>query len=214
MKRNDGFAPIGSYAAIGDGRTVALLAADGSVDFMSLPSLHAPTTFAALLDPERGGRFTLAPTRDFDVARRYVGRTNVLETTYRTGGGVVRVTEALTLQDGGLLPWVELARRIEGVEGSVPLEWRLEPRFDWGRERPRIVGRGDLLITAEGAGLHLSVHSWDAGQIEPEEEALAGSFELAAGERALLVLVAAHEQPLHAPSRDHVEARLDATCRV
>ena len=213
MKRNDGFAPIGSYAAIGDGRTVALLAADGSVDFMSLPSLHAPTTFAALLDPERGGRFTLAPTGEFDVARRYVGRTNVLETTYRTGGGVVRATEALTLQDGGLLPWVELARRIEGVEGSVRLEWRLEPRFDWGREPPRIVGRGDL-ITAEGAGLQLAVHSWDAGQIEPEEEALAGSFELAAGERALLVLVAAHEQPLHAPSRDHVEARLDATCRV
>jgi len=214
MKRNDGFAPIGSYAAIGDGRTIALVAADGSVDFMSLPSLHAPTTFAALLDPERGGRFTLAPTGEFDVARRYVGRTNVLETTYRTGGGVVRATEALTLQDGGPLPWVELARRIEGVEGSVRLEWRLEPRFDWGREPPRIVRRGDLLITAEGAGLHLSVHSWDAGQIEPEEDALAGSFELAAGERALLVLVAAHEQPLHAPSRDHVEARLDATCRV
>jgi GH15 family glucan-1,4-alpha-glucosidase len=210
MKRNDGFAPIGSYAAIGDGRTIALVAADGSVDFMSLPSLHAPTTFAALLDPERGGRFTLAPTGEFDVARRYVGRTNVLETTYRTGGGVVRATEALTLQDGGPLPWVELARRIEGVEGSV----RLEPRFDWGREPPRIVRRGDLLITAEGAGLHLSVHSWDAGQIEPEEDALAGSFEVAAGERALLVLVAAHEQPLHAPSRDHVEARLDATCRV
>jgi len=213
MKRNDGFAPIASYAAIGDGRTVALVAANGSVDFMSLPSLHAPTTFAAMLDPERGGRFTLAPIGEFDAARRYVGRTNVLETTYRTGDGVVRVTEALTLQDGGLLPWVELARRIEGVHGSVRLEWRLEPRFDWGREQPRIVRRGDLL-TAEGAGLQLAVHSWDAGEVEPEEVALAGSFELAAGERAMLALVAAHEQPLHAPSRDHVEARLDATCRV
>jgi len=213
MKRENGFAPIGSYAAIGDGRTVALVAADGSVDFMSLPSLHAPTTFAALLDPERGGRFTLAPTGEFDVARRYVGRTNVLETTYRTGDGVVRVTEALTLQDGGLLPWVELARRIEGVEGSVRLEWRLEPRFDWGREPPRIVRRGDHLV-AEGAGLQLAVHCWGAGVAEPEEDALAGSFELAAGEQAVLALVAAHEQPLHAPSRDHVEARLDATCRV
>ncbi len=213
MKRENGFAPIGSYAAIGDGRTVALVAADGSVDFMSLPSLHAPTTFAALLDPERGGRFTLAPTGEFDVARRYVGRTNVLETTYRTGDGVVRVTEALTLQDGGLLPWVELARRIEGVEGSVRLEWRLEPRFDWGGELPRIVRRGDHLV-AEGAGLQLAVHSRGAGVVEPEEDALAGSFELAAGEQAVLALVAAHEQPLHAPSRDHVEARLDATCRV
>ena len=213
MKRKDGFAPIGSYAAIGDGRTVALVAADGSVDFLSLPTLHSPTTFGALLDPEQGGRFTLAPRGEYEAARRYVRRTNVLETTYRTGDGVVRVTEALTLQDGGLLPWVELARRIEGVEGSVPMEWRLEPRFDWGREAPRIERSGDLLLAA-GAGIQLAVHSWDAGEVEAEEEALGGSFAISAGERALLALVAAHEQPLHAPSREHVEARLDAATRV
>ena len=213
MKRRDGFALISSYAAIGDGRTVALIAADGSIDFLSLPSLDAPTTFAAMLDPERGGRFTLAPAGDFEVSRRYAGRTNVLETTYRTADGVVRVTEALTLQDGGLLPWVELARRIEGMEGSVPLEWRLEPRFDWGREPPRIVRRGERFV-AEGAGLQLGIHAWDAGEVEPEDDALRGSFEIAAGERAMLALVAAYEQPLHAPSRDHVEARLDATRRV
>jgi GH15 family glucan-1,4-alpha-glucosidase len=213
MKRKSGFAPIGSYAAIGDGRTVALVAADGSVDFLSLPSLHSPTTFGALLDPEKGGRFILAPSVEFEAARRYLGRTNVLETTYRTADGVVRVTEALTLQDGGLLPWVELARRIEGVEGSVPMEWRVEPRFDWGREAPQIERSGDLLV-ASGAGIQLTVPSWGAGEVEAEKKALSGSFAIAAGERAMLALVAAHEQPLHAPARDHVEARLDAATRV
>ena len=213
MKRRDGFAPIGSYAALGDGRTVALVAVDGSVDFMSLPSLHSPTTFAAILDPDRGGRFTLAPVGEYEAARRYLGRTNVLETTYRTGDGVARVTEALTLQDGGLLPWVELARRIEGIEGSVRLEWRVEPRFDWGREAPRIARHGGRLV-AEGAGVQLAVHSWEAGEVEPEEDALAGSFEIASGASALLALAAANGQPLHTPSRDHVEARLDATRRV
>ncbi|HZT93674.1 MAG TPA: glycoside hydrolase family 15 protein [Gaiellaceae bacterium] len=213
MKRKDGFAPIGAYAAIGDGRTVALVAADGSIDFMSLPNLHSPTTFAAILDPEQGGRFVLAPKGKYEASRRYVPRTNVLETTYRNGDGAVRLTEALTLQDGGLLPWVEVARSIEGLEGSLQLEWRLEPRFDWGRESPQIVRRGDLLV-AEGANLQLAVHSWDAGDVEATEDALAGSFELAAGETALLALVAAFEQPLHAPSRDHVEARLEAASRV
>jgi GH15 family glucan-1,4-alpha-glucosidase len=180
---------------------------------MSLPNLHSPTTFAAMLDPEKGGRFVLAPEGEFEVARRYLGRTNVLETTYRTGDGVVRVTEALTLQDGGLLPWIELARRIEGIEGSVPLRWRLEPRFDWGRREPRIVRRGDLLL-ADGGDVQVTVCSWDAGEVRAEDGALAGSFELAAGKRAMLALVSAFGQPLHAPSRDHVEARLDATRRV
>ncbi|HKC76976.1 MAG TPA: glycoside hydrolase family 15 protein, partial [Gaiellaceae bacterium] len=198
---------------MGDGRTVALVAADGSVDFMSLPSIHAPTTFVALLDPEKGGRFTLAPAAEFEATRRYLGRTNVLETTFRTAYGAARVTEALTLQDGGLLPWVELARRIEGIEGSVPFEWRVEPRFDWGRKEPQIVRRGDLFL-AEGADVQLAPISWDAGEVRAEDEALAGSFEIAAGGRALLALVAAHKEPLHVPSRDHVEARLDATQRV
>jgi len=187
--------------------------ANGSVDFMSLPSLHAPTTFAALLDPGRGGYFTLAPVGEFEAARRYLGRTNVLETTYRTGDGVVRVTEALTLQDGGLLPWVELARRIEGVEGSVRLEWRMEPRFDWGRKLPQIERHGDVLV-ASGDELQLAIRSWDAGEVEAQEDALTGSFEIASDERALLALIAAHGQPLHTPSREHVEARLDSTCRV
>lgn len=213
MKRKDGFAPIDAYAAIGDGRTVALVAADGSVDFMSLPTLHAPTTFAALLDPKSGGRFTLAPKAEFEASRRYVGRTNVLETTYRTGDGVVRVTEALTLQDGGLLPWVEHARRIEGLGGKVELEWRVEPRFDWGREPPRILRRNGVLF-ASGRDVQVAVHSWDAGVITAEDAALAGSFEIEAGGAALLALVASHKDPLHRPSRDHVDARLDATVRV
>ncbi|HJQ73798.1 MAG TPA: trehalase-like domain-containing protein, partial [Gaiellaceae bacterium] len=95
MERVDGFAPIGAYGAIGDGRTVALVALDGSIDFLSLPNLRSPTTFAALLDPERGGRFALAAEDDFEAERRYVERTNVLETVFRTASGAVRVTDAL-----------------------------------------------------------------------------------------------------------------------
>ena len=213
MDRKDGFAPLDAYAAIGDGRTVALVAADGCIDFMSLPTLHAPTTFAALLDPKNGGRFALAPKGRFEASRRYLDRTNVLETTYRTARGVVRVTDALTLQDGGLLPWVEHARRIEGLDGKVELEWRVEPRFDWGRQAPRIERRHGVLV-ASGADVQLAVHSWDAGDVQADDDALHGAFEIGAGEEALLALVASHNDPLHSPSREHVAARLESTVRV
>ena len=210
MKRKDGFAPIGAYAAIGDGRTVALVAADGSVDFLSLPALHAPATFAALLDPARGGRFALEPDGCFDVERRYVGRTNVLETTFTTKDGTVRVTDALNLQAGGLLPWAELARRVEGLAGEVTFGWRVEPRFDWGRVEPRIVRRQGRHV-AEGAGVQLGVHVWEAGEPEVDDGCITGSFTVREGGRAMLALCATHNQPIPIPARADVERRLDET---
>src|ERR671934_2134442 len=140
--RTGGYAPIGDYAAIGDGRTVALVARDGVVDWLPFPTMGAPTVFGALLDARSGGRFMLTPEGDFDVERRYLPRTNVLETTFRTSGGSARITDALTLQDGGLLPWTELARRVEGLTGSVRLRWRVEPRFGVGAQRTGVGRRG------------------------------------------------------------------------
>jgi GH15 family glucan-1,4-alpha-glucosidase len=210
MKRKHGFAPIGAYAAIGDGRTVALVASDGSVDFLSLPDVHSPTTFCALLDPHKGGRFVLAPRGSFEVERRYLDRTNVLETTYSTKHGTVRVTEALTMQDGGLVPWVELARRVEGLAGEVEMEWRVEPRFDWGRTRPTIERRRDAYVAC-GAGIELGIHTWDAGEPVCEDDAVRGSFAVRDGECALLALCATNDEPIPMPDRAAIERRLSQT---
>ena len=213
MKRKDGFAPIGAYAPIGDGRTTALVALDGSVDFMSLPTMESATAFGALLDPERGGRFVLRPAERFEAERRYVERSNVLETTYRTRDGVVRVTDALTLRGGGELPWRELARRIEGLSGDVRMCWSIEPRFDWGRTPPSIVRRGGVPV-AEGGNLELGVHAWDAGTAQVDRDSISGEFTIGEGGRALLALVATHDQPIPIPERAAVERRLDETVEV
>ncbi|MEN3343217.1 MAG: hypothetical protein V7644_2621, partial [Actinomycetota bacterium] len=130
--------------------------------------------------------------------------------TFRTEHGAVRVTDALCLQVGGLLPWVELARRVEGLAGEVALRWRVEPRFDWGRATPRISRRNGVAV-ADCDGLQLAVHAWDAGDPAVEDGAVSGAFTARARARALLTLCCTHEQPIPMPARDEVERRLDQT---
>ncbi|HTX62904.1 MAG TPA: trehalase-like domain-containing protein, partial [Acidimicrobiales bacterium] len=83
--RSGGFAPIEAYAAIGDGRTVALVARDGRIDWWPLPTASAAPVFSSLVAGEEGGHLALGPVdADRKVCRRYVESTNVLETTYTT----------------------------------------------------------------------------------------------------------------------------------
>ena len=205
-----GYAPIRDYAVIGDGRTVAVVRRDATIDWLCVPNLDSGSVFAALLDSERGGAFELAPAIPYRAERRYLPGTNVLETTFRTDGGAVRVTDALTLPDARLGPFRELARRIEGLAGRVPMRWRIEPRFDYGRAATRIEARRPFPV-ALSHGDALGVCAWDAGASRCDARAVTAEFEAREGGRALLAVAAAHGEPLVFPARAEVEARLDTT---
>src|SRR3569623_1180115 len=69
--RADWFAPLRSYAPIGDGRTVALVALDGAIDWLPIPDLDSVPVFTAILDETNGGRLELPPAAPFETTRRY-----------------------------------------------------------------------------------------------------------------------------------------------
>jgi GH15 family glucan-1,4-alpha-glucosidase len=209
-KRIDGYLPIEDYGAIGDGHTLVLVGIDGSIDWMCLPDLDAPSVFGALLDPASGGSFSLAPSVPFEASRRYLEHTNILETEFRSAEGSVRVIEALTIDNSQAAPWRELVRKVEGLSGSVPMQWRLRPRFEYGQVEVTPHDFDGLHVYRHG-GLQLGLRTWDAGEPEAEEEALAGSFEIQDGGQAMLALVGSDDVSLPSPDRDAVERRLAST---
>src|SRR3954451_8522416 len=100
MQRQDDYAAIGDYAVISDQRTAALVAKDGGIDWMCAPRFDAEPLFARLLDPDGGGACELSPTEAFETERCYLEDTNVLQTTWKTASGTLRVTDALVVSSG------------------------------------------------------------------------------------------------------------------
>ena len=146
----------------------------------------------------------------YEVTRRYLPDTNVLETTFTTAAGAVRLTDALTLPDAHLSPFRELARRVDGLAGRVPMRWSVEPRFGYAAWQTRIDRRAGVAVATARSDA-LAVCAWDAGDVECDAGAIRGRFETGEGTRALVAVVAAHGEPLVFPPRAQVEARLDAT---
>ncbi|HET9730840.1 MAG TPA: trehalase-like domain-containing protein, partial [Acidimicrobiia bacterium] len=209
-ERVDGYASIDEYAAIGDGRTVALVARDGAIDWLCLPDVHSPSVFGALLDASRGGSFGVSPRVPFSATRRYVPDTNVLETTFATELGVVRLTDAMTLPSTGLAPLRELVRTVEGVTGTVPMQWRVEPRFDYGRRRARVRVHDGAVVMSAGR-LAIGICAWDAGPPRVDQSSARAEFEVREGTQATIVLTASDQEPLVFPSRGDVARRVQHT---
>jgi GH15 family glucan-1,4-alpha-glucosidase len=213
MERVDGYAAIRDYALVGDGRTAALIARDGSVDWLCLPNLDSPSVFARILDAERGGSFRLEPTGPFEAERRYLEGSNVLETTFTTAEGRVRVTDAMTLTDSRQIsPMRELVRKVEGLSGTVRMRWALEPRFGYGRAETRIERRSGRWFALAGAdALVLGVSAADKGSLH--KGAITGELSVAPRESDVFSLSAADREPAVIPGREDAERRLEHTKR-
>ncbi|HEY9476463.1 MAG TPA: glycoside hydrolase family 15 protein [Mycobacteriales bacterium] len=205
-----GYSPLRSYAAIGDGRSIALVADDGAIDWLAWPDLDSASVFAAVLDAERGGDFTLAPTVPFQTRRRYLPGTNVLETTFCTETGVVRVVDLMSMYGDRLGPSRELQRRVEGVTGLVPMAWCVRPRFGYGQRVTRLAWRTGVPVAVSGSDA-LAVRVFQAGTAELDDGAVRGAFQTAQGSGALIALCAAHHEPLVLPTRAELDDRFALT---
>lgn len=208
--RTDGYLPLARYGALGDGRSVALSGADGSIDWWCVPEMDSPPFFDRLLDAGQGGRFLLQPDEPFDVERRYLDDSNVLETTFTTPDGRARLTESLNSGTAGRLPWTELARRIEGLDGSVRFNLVMQPGRRGNTVSPYCSMIGGRVVLHVGHVMALFIHS-EGVRFEWSDEGVRGEVVVAAGERRTVAVVAGRNEPLVAPSIEEVDERIDVS---
>jgi GH15 family glucan-1,4-alpha-glucosidase len=182
---------IEDYGFLSDTQTAALVARDGSIDWLCFPRFDSAACFAALLGDKKNGRWILAPIAEVQhCARRYRGDTLILETTLETDESAVRLIDFMPPR--GTNP--DIVRIVEGVRGTTPLRMELIIRFDYGDIVPwvRKCGNGLQAIAGPNA-LVLRAPVETRG----ENMTTVAEFEVKEGEKVPFVLTwfASHEKP-------------------
>jgi GH15 family glucan-1,4-alpha-glucosidase len=220
------FPPIADYAFLSDCHTGALVAPDGSVDWLCVPRFDAPSVFGTLLDRE-AGMFRFAPFGiNVPSGRYYEPGTNVLVTTWKTPQGWVQVRDALTLgpttREDTVTPHTRppadedadhmLVRTVTCLDGHVEMELVCEPAFDYGRSPAEwtLVDGSRHVADATGAGQTIRLQT-DL-ELGIEVSRVRARHTLQAGEHSHVALSWA-DGLVTPPDFDDATQRIDATVR-
>src|SRR5690242_11367519 len=196
-------AKIQDYAAVGDGRSVALISRHGSLDWLCWPRFDSPSLFAGLLDAQVGGAWSISATESVQVERRYLDDTNVLQTRFHTTTGLLVLTDFMpaAAEDEKrrmLWPEQELVRRIECEQGEVEVQVRFDPRPDYGRARIALRDAGKLGLRID-RGSHLITLLSDVKLAPAAEGGASARFRLGTGASATFSLLYSSEGPAVLP---------------
>lgn len=179
--------PIKDHAVIGDCRTAALISREGSVVWLCLPNFSSPSVFGEILDERAGGTFQIRPRGESRISRAYIAGTPVLETTFETAQGAVRIVDMFPVAGvDPLQPMRELLRIVDGVSGELELEIRIAPAPNYGRTKPHLKRHGRLGWCFSWSNELLTVRS--NRDLHRVADALHAFVRVRAGERLCLSL--------------------------
>jgi len=142
------------YGIIGNLETCALVARDGSIDWLCLPQIDSPSVFAAILDEKRGGRFSLHPTNEYESVQSYIKNTNILQTIFSNAFGKAIITDFMNVasEDGQRA----IYRKVVCQRGDINLSLKFDPRFNYGQNAPAYSKvDGGVLVKNENETLFL-----------------------------------------------------------
>ena len=181
--------PIAAHGLIGDLRTAALVATDGTIDWFCPVRFDAPSVFASILDPERGGFWRIAPEEERPrVTQFYFPDSNVLVTRFMTEQGVVELQDFLPVSEHQ-----RLVRRVTCVRGRMRLHSELAARFDYGRTEHRTRRNHDGVVLSTDA---LKLTLFSEADLTTDHGDVHADVTVAEGETVTFVL---HIGDVHTP---------------
>jgi len=142
-------APIEDQGVIGDLQTAALVSTEGDIEWLCLPRFDSPSVFAALLDDERGGRFSVRCAGATRTKQMYLPDSNILVTRFLGESSVGEVVDFMVPRERNGRGTLQLVRIVRAVRGQVRVQICCAPAFDYGRARTEV----DIV---EGAGAFFS----------------------------------------------------------
>ena len=201
---------IADHGLVGDLRTAALVATDGTIDWFCPGRFDAPSVFASILDPDAGS-WRLAPDDEEARSQQYYHpETNILVTRFMTEQGVVEVQDFMpVLRAHDPDHRQRLVRRVVGLRGCVELTMAMAPRPDYATTMPELSAEDDVVRFADG-DVHLALSS--TVDVEVADHAATAHVALRTGESALFVLeVLGPGEPARGCSEADVDELFDAT---
>ena len=189
--------PLEDYALIGNMISAALVARDGSIDWLCLPRFDSAACFAALLGGPENGRWLICPAdAGAKASRRYIADTAVLQTRFETAQGSVTVTDFMPTTEHD--EKIDVVRIVEGVRGSIDMKMELVLRFNYG-QAPPWVRRRDYGLSAVAGPDALELHT--RVDLRGEHMKTLADFKIAEGETVPFALSyhPSHKMPQFVP---------------
>ncbi|WP_122265967.1 glycoside hydrolase family 15 protein [Pseudomonas syringae] len=188
---------IEDYALLGNCETAALVARDGSLDWLCFPRFDSTACFAALLGSDEHGRWKIAPTAEvIAVERRYRDGTLILETVFETRDGRAMLIDFMPMKTSG-----HVVRMVVGLSGRVEFAVDLAIRFDYGSSVPWVERKDAHTLTAVAGPEMLVLRSPVA--LHPQDHHTASRFHVDEGERKVFTLA---YQASFAPLLEQIDA--------
>ena len=202
--------PIGDYGLIGNRRSAALVGLDGSIDWCCLPRFDSPSVFAALLDTEKGGSFSISPVGPYTSTQRYLGDSNVLETRFSNTEATCVLVDCMPLYEadgGGPTHFEGIVRVVRCMRGAWKMRVTCTPRPDYAR--------ANVVLAAGGRNMRWKSPAGDFGLQAPSSyvrtDEHGGYLTLKAGEGAAFVFAAADSLPQGEADTSAVQDQIERT---